>query len=287
MQTSPLLRSRALVLSLSLSALHSACAPMASVQPPQGEVKGNALVHTEASARNVVANAQLVLPASATGGAMYTGPFKDAPSGLRGPVPVVVFLHGSSGLSLKAIADWQQWLATQGIASLAPDSFALPDRVTYKSPVGKDVYGKILALRDAEITLAAKALSGAPWADSRRLVLAGTSEGAAAVARYRGGEFAGRVIFSWSCEDNYFVESHATAVPTDQPVLNVMSTADPFFSPTNTWLGNPNAQGHCGRAFKDHKNASVVLIPGAPHTLINLPAARQPVQGFLQALLKP
>ena len=70
-------------------------------------------------------------------------------------------------------------------------------------------------------------------------------------------------------------------------MLNVMSTADPFFSPTNSWLGNPAAQGHCGRAFKDHKNASVVLIPGAPHTLINLPAARQPVQGFLQAILKP
>jgi dienelactone hydrolase len=260
---------------------------MAQVQPPQGEVKGSALVHTEASARNVVANAQLVLPASATGGAIYVGAFKNAPSGLRGHVPVVVFMHGSSGLSLKAIAEWQQWLATQGIASFAPDSFALPDRVTYKSPVGKDVYAKILALRDAEITLAAKALSGTPWADNRSLVLAGTSEGAAAVARHRGNTFAGRIIFSWSCEDNYFVESDATAVPTEQPVLNVISTSDPFFSPSNPWLGNPKALGHCGRAFKDHKNASVVLIPGAPHTLINLPAARQPVQGFLQELLKP
>lgn len=287
MKTTLPLRSRTLALSLSLSALLCACAPMATVQAPQGEVKGSALVHTEASARNVVANAQLVLPASATGGAVYTGLFKDAPAGLRGPVPMVVFLHGSGGLSLKAIGEWQQWLATLGIASVAPDSFALPDRVTYKSPVGKDVYGKILALRDAEITLTTRALGNTPWVDSRRMVLAGTSEGAAAVARYRGGEFAGRVIFSWSCEDNYFVESHATAVPADQPVLNVMSTADPFFSPTNTWLGNPSALGHCGRAFKDHKNASVVLIPGAPHTLINLSAARQPVQGFLRDVLKP
>jgi hypothetical protein len=31
----------------------------------------------------------------------------------------------------------------------------------------------------------------------------------------------------------------------------------------------------------------VVLIPGAPHTLLNLPAARRPVEGFLTDLLKP
>jgi hypothetical protein len=60
--------------------------------------------------------------------------------GGKARVPVVVFLHGSSGLGLKAIGEWQQWLATLGVASIAPDSFALPDRLTYTSPVGKDVY---------------------------------------------------------------------------------------------------------------------------------------------------
>jgi hypothetical protein len=119
------------------------------------------------------------------------------------------------------------------------------------------------------------------------MVLAGTSEGSPAVARYRGAEFAGRIIFSWSCEDNYFVRAHDTAIPADRPVLNVISLSDPFFSPSNSWLGNPAAKGHCGAALKDHKQASVVLIPGAPHTLINLPAARQPVEGFLRAVLKP
>ena len=29
--------------------------------------------------------------------------------------PVVVFLHGSSGLGLKAIGEWQLWLADLGI----------------------------------------------------------------------------------------------------------------------------------------------------------------------------
>ncbi len=97
----------------------------------------------------------------------------------------------------------------------------------------------------------------------------------------------GRIIFSWSCEDNYFVDRPETAVVQGQQVLNVISSTDPFFSPTNAWLGNAAASGHCARAFKDHPQASMVLIPGAPHTVLNLRAARQTVQGFLVDLLKP
>ena len=271
---------------LSIALLLAATQAWCQAPAPQGEIKGQAIVHTPESARAAMANGALVLPAAATGGAVFTGAFKDAPRETRARVPVVVFLHGSSGLGLKAIGEWQQWLATMGIASFAPDSFALPGRVTYTSPVGKDFYEKIHALRGSEITLAVQALKDAPWADPRRMVLAGTSEGATAVARYAGDAFAARMIFSWSCEDNYFVETHRTAVRPEQPVLNVISATDPFFSRSNAWLGQPAAVGHCAAAFKDHPKASIVLIPGAPHTLLNLPAARQVVAGFLQDVLK-
>lgn len=271
---------------LSIALLLAATQAWCQAPAPQGEIKGQAIVHTPESARAAMANGALVLPAAATGGAVFTGAFKDAPREMRARVPVVVFLHGSSGLGLKAIGEWQQWLATMGIASFAPDSFALPGRVTYTSPVGKDFYEKIHALRGSEITLAVQALKDAPWADPRRMVLAGTSEGATAVARYAGDAFAARMIFSWSCEDNYFVETHRTAVRPEQPVLNVISATDPFFSRSNAWLGQPAAVGHCAAAFKDHPKASIVLIPGAPHTLLNLPAARQVVAGYLQDALK-
>lgn len=256
-------------------------------QAPAGEVNGTQTSHTEASARDVVQGAQVALPASVTGGAVYLGLLRGAPTTTLSKAPVVVFMHGSSGLGLKAIGEWQQWLANMGIASLAPDSFAVPDRLTYKSPVDKAVYEKIHALRVSEIALAAQALKGLAWADTSRVVLAGTSEGAAAVARYTGNEFVGRIVFSWSCEDNYFVQTHKTALPDDKPVLNVISSTDPYFSPSNSWLGNPSAVGHCGTALKANKQSSVVLIPGAPHTLLNLPAARHPVEGFLKDILKP
>lgn len=272
--------------------LLAACAqtPVSPLSPqpatPVGEVKGTATQHTAASSLGAAQRASVVLPASVTGGAIYSGTLANAPKDTKAKVPVVVFMHGSSGLELKAIGEWQMWLASLGVASIAPDSFALPDRMTYKSPVGKDVYEKIHALRASEIPLALNALRLAPWADASRLVLAGTSEGGLAVARYSGNEFAGRMLYSWSCENNYFVNDHRTAAIT-KPVLNVMSSTDVFFSPSNSWLGNNAAKGYCGDALKDNKQATIVLIPGAPHTLLNLPAARYATAGFVRDVLKP
>lgn len=272
---------------LTLGALLCAACASGAQQAAQGQVRGSATQHSAASARDAIAGAQLVLPAAAAGGAIYAGPLRAAPQVVRGKLPVLVFLHGSSGLKAPAIGAWQQWLAGLGIASLAPDSFALPDRVSYQSPVAKDFYERIHALRSAEIGLALDALQHLPWADTKRMVLAGTSEGAVAVARHGGSEFAGRLIFSWSCEDNYFVEQARTALVPGQPVLNIISAADPFFSTANPWLGNPQAQGHCAAAFAGQPGAGVLLLPGAPHTVLDLRAARQAVQGFLLDVLKP
>lgn len=253
---------------------------------PVGEVKGSATAHTAASLAAAVQQGNLVLPAVAAGGAMFVGKFEQRPPGTGVKVPVVLFLHGSSGLGLKAIGEWQQWLANLGVASLAPDSFSVPDRLTYKSPVAKDVYERIHALRGSEIAPALAAIGAQPWADMTRLVLAGTSEGAVSVARYAGKEFAARMLFAWSCESNYFVRQPQNAFETNNPVLNVISANDPFFSKVNGWLDNPDAKGHCAAALKNNAMASVVLIPDAPHTLLNLPAARNATAGFLMALSK-
>jgi dienelactone hydrolase len=254
--------------------------------PPAGEIKGSASQHTAASLADAVANGALVLPAGAAGSAAYAGKLKDVPA-VTGRYPVVIFLHGSSGLGLKAIGEWQLWLASLGVASFAPDSFALPDRITYTSPIDKATYEKIHALRGTEIVAALAALKQRPWVDPARIVLAGTSEGSVAVARYPGNEFAGRILYAWSCEPNYFVVEPRNAFEADKPVLNVISSVDPFFSPANAWLGNATAKGHCADALKDNKNATIVLVPGAPHTLINLPAARSATAAMVAATLKP
>lgn len=254
---------------------------------PHGELQGNAWAHTKESLAAAVQHADVCLPPAATGGTTFCGKFKDIPklSGKR--VPVVVFLHGSSGLALKAIGEWQQWLASLGYASIAPDSFALAGRVTYTSPIDKDSYERILALRASEIAPTLAALRNQAWADLGNLILAGASEGAVPVARYTGSEFVARILYAWSCENNYFVREPMNAFEPTKPVLNIISASDPFFSRSNAWLGNPEAQGHCGAALKDNARASVLLVPNAPHTLLNLPAARSATAGFLYLLTKP
>jgi dienelactone hydrolase len=254
---------------------------------PAGELKGSAWVHTRESLAATVQQADVCLPPAATGAATFCGKFSSIPplSGRR--VPVVVFLHGSSGLGLKAIGEWQQWLASLGYASIAPDSFALADRVTYKSPIDKESYERIHALRASEIAPALAALRGQAWADFGRLILAGTSEGAVPVARYPGSEFVARILYAWSCEANYFVKEPRNAFEPSKPVLNVISASDPFFSRSNAWLGSPEAQGHCGAALKENARASILLVPNAPHTLLNLPATQSATAGFLSLLAKP
>jgi dienelactone hydrolase len=261
----------------------------AGAQPaaPSGELKGEAWVHTPDSLAATVQQADVCIPPAATGGASFCGKFRDIPKLGGRSVPVIVFLHGSSGLGLKAIGEWQQWLAGLGYASIAPDSFALAGRVTYKSPIDKESYERVHALRASEIAPTLAALKGQAWADPGSLILAGTSEGAVPVARYPGSEFAARMLYAWSCETNYFVKEPRNSFEAGKPVLNVISASDPFFSRSNTWLGNPDAQGHCGAALKEHARASVLLVPNAPHTLLNLPAARSATAGFLSLLTKP
>lgn len=271
-------------IALHLICLLASAGAAAQTAAPSGEITGSAWTHTKESLAAAVDQADVCVPAAAAGTKDYVGKLKDAPATRGKRVPVVVFLHGSSGLGLKAIGEWQRWLCGLGYASIAPDSFALAGHVTYKSPIDKASYEKIHALRASEIRPVLEALRNQAWADTGRLVLAGTSEGAVPVARYAGTEFMARMLYAWSCEANYFVTAPMNAFEAGKPVLNVISTTDPFFSKANSWLGNPDAQGHCAAALAGNAKASVLLVPNAPHTLLNLPAARTATAGFLSQL---
>ncbi|MCO5120740.1 MAG: alpha/beta hydrolase [Burkholderiaceae bacterium] len=268
-----------------LMALLAACSsgPVA----PDGAVRGSSWSHSNVSARAVVDQAWVAIPSRATGGAVYSGTLAGAKGRAVARVPVVVVMHGAAGIS-PALKEWQLWLAeTLGIASIAADSMQLQSRLTYTSPVDKDSYERIHELRRTEIVFALQALTGADWADTSRLALAGIEEGAVAAARYDGPEFSARLLFGWSCENNFFVKEHGTRLPPGRPVLNVISARDPLFSSANSWVGLPDPVGHCGPLLRNNPRAEVLLLGNAPQRVLNMPAARSAAQRFLVESLQP
>lgn len=251
-----------------------------------GSLQGTVKKH---SAETLVAtwmNAYVTIPNN-EGGAPKTGQLTDFVKEDR-RYPVVVFMHGSSGVNaqIKAFAYWLS--DALRIACVVPDSMQTKDRLTYTSPVPAEDYEMIHAMRLEELELAMTEIKKVSWCDGR-VIVAGTSEGGVAAARYQAtGEMLqekAKMIFSWSCENNYHVKSHQSHLPDDLPVLNVMSASDKFFSQANSYLDNPKAIGHAGNVLANNKNAEIILLPSAPHTLINLSQTRDAVATFLTRVL--
>ena len=232
-----------------------------------------------------LARAEVSLPQD--GGAVWFGQLAALPEpAAQPPGPLLLFLHGSSGLN-EQTRSYQRWLSgTLGLATLAPDSLARAARPRYQSPAPREVYEAVHRLRLDEIRAAMAALPRLPWVDARRVFLAGSSEGAVAVARWRGDEFLGRLIYSWPCEDNYFVDRADNGFAPDCPILNILSGHDPYFSADSPLNRGLPVLGHSGHALRDATHAKLLILPHAPHTLYNLPAARAHTRRFLRELLR-
>jgi hypothetical protein len=85
-----------------LTILVCIAAEICAAQTPIGSVEDGSTTHTAHSLQALVQQASVALPAKATGKDIFTGKFKDIPKLSGKKVPVIVFMHGSSGLSLPA-----------------------------------------------------------------------------------------------------------------------------------------------------------------------------------------
>lgn len=94
--------------------------------------------------------------------------------------PTVLFMHGSSGIN-PAIRTFAKHLAENGFAFLALDSMQVQDRLTYSSPVARNVYEKVHTMRYAELRHTVAGLNSIAFFNNH-YVIAGTSEGAVSVA---------------------------------------------------------------------------------------------------------
>ncbi|UTH74618.1 dienelactone hydrolase family protein [Chromobacterium sp. IIBBL 290-4] len=238
------------------------------------------------SRRAAMDSAWICLPAGWLGQAIWQGRLSDLPSlALAAAQPLLLFLHGSSGLN-EQTRQYQDWLAESlGLASIAPDSFAQAERPVYRSPAAVGEYEAVHDLRQQEIAAALACLKTLAWVDDEKIILAGSSEGGVAAARWPGREFAARIVYSWPCEDNYFVETANNGFGADCRLLNILSDHDPFFAADSAFNQGRNVDGDSRKALAGMRHARLARLPDAPHTLYNLPAARRLAADFLQPLL--
>ena len=272
---------RAAILALVLA---TAAMPARPADKP-GDIKGTMLDPSPANLALTWDKANLVLPSALAGGHRWEGTPANSPE-TAGKAPLVILLHGSSGI-VPSVKEFQNWLADAlGLASVAPDSLAIPDRLTYTSPVAVQIYERVHTLRLAELVHALQASRAWSWVDRAHIVLAGTSEGAVAVSRYAGAESAARLIYSWSCESNYFVDQPRPGFRPNEPVLNAISARDPYFSARNPWNRDYTLAGSCAAALNGNPNAVVDVVDADVHTILNRTDVREATAAFLKRALK-
>jgi dienelactone hydrolase len=190
-------------------------------------------------------------------------------------LPVALYLHGCTGIgNLEFLRD----LANQGFAVIAPDSFARTYRPLQCDPEtqtgGFNVF--VYDFRLAEISFALEQLWSVEWADWNRMVLAGASEGAVAVALYRGDEFKRRVIAQWTCNGAPHVAG--IGAPPDEPIFAVVGVEDPWYAN----LAGDEPRKHCGDFLEGRpgSRSEVIYKPGA-HDVFENAAMVEAMVNFL------
>ncbi len=196
----------------------------------------------------------------------------------RGRYPLVVFLHGCTGIG---DAPFFTELARLGYAVVVPDSFARRYRPLQCDPKtlrgGNNLF--VYDFRATELTFALEQLSKVDWVDFNNLFLIGASEGAVSAALFRGEVFNARVLLQWTCHGQALVRG--IDAPPTEPVLAIVRDGDPYYDPRNT----PAQQGDCGAFMAGRPGSrSLIFEPASGlqgHTLLGDPGVVYAVADFL------
>jgi poly(3-hydroxybutyrate) depolymerase len=198
------------------------------------------------------------------------------------PLPVVVYLHGCTGIDPDHDVRWGVFIKGLGYIAVLPDSMARPGRRPNCDPRTKrgGLFPQAHAMRQEEIRYALEQLKKSPWADAKNIFLMGHSEGGQAAARDTLADFRGIIISGWTCTDSTRVAFDGIFAPLETPVLTLEWDHD-------AWREGTPQQGSCANKFGERKKAGQVLFHGAQHSTYDQREARNAVAQFLKENLGP
>ncbi len=193
------------------------------------------------------------------------------------PLPVVIYLHGCTGINVNHDALWGDFIQGLGFIAVLPDSMARPGRKWNCDPKTKrgGAFPQANAMRIEEIRYAVEQVKKSPWADTKNIFLMGHSEGGQAAACNTLPDFRGIIISGWTCTDSARPGFDGIFAPLETPILTLEWDHD-------AWREGKPQQGSCANKFGERKKARQVLFHGTQHSTYDQQEARDAVAQFLK-----
>ena len=198
----------------------------------------------------------------------------------KDPSPVLVFMHGCTGIS-NHDSMWARFISDLGFIVVMPNSMARPDRVSNCDSQSAKITNRFpfaYEYRLQEIDFAWERLQNYPWARKNQIFLMGHSEGGVSVARTKSGRFQGLIISGWSCTNKFNPSYNGMFAPKHIPVLAI-ADRDDFWHRGTQW------QGQCIDHAAGRESFIQVDLKGGDHATYPYPEARNAVRDFLVRLI--
>jgi dienelactone hydrolase len=188
---------------------------------------------------------------------------------VKGPRPVVVFMHGCGGYNQSYV----EFFRKLGYVVVAPNSMIRNREAACPTNLN------VVALRTEEVQLMVERMAAWNWVDRSRLVLAGYSEGGVTTALYHQDHFRAKIIMGWTCRS---ASPLWAGISGRKPVLALVGSAD-------HWYVNTPNEGHCGSEMKGLPSRSIVF-EGVGHDVVADSRSHEPsrraIREFLEVVLK-
>lgn len=190
--------------------------------------------------------------------------------------PVVLYLHGCTGIVEWHDYDWGRTLSEKGYVVILLNSFARTERKANCDPVARTggFYPKAHEYRQEEIEYGLGQLRSKEWADLNRLFLMGHSEGGTAVAISKHKGFRANIILAWTCtfQSEYWLDGIKS--PKNVPILAVAAKHD-------EWRVGKRTFGRCADRA-DGRNVTQIDLEGSIHATTKYPESKPAVLEFLK-----
>ena len=195
--------------------------------------------------------------------------------------PVVIFMHGCTGIESHAEMQWGKYLRDLGFIVVIPDSLARKDRHRSCDGATAAYFGTHTThrLRQQEIDYAYEKVMISAWAQKKNVFLMGHSEGGIAAARTRRGDFQGIIISGWTCTSKY--QGYAGVYsPETVPVLSILWKQDRWYP------SGRHDYGTCEASIAGRLGSKHITLDGFDHNTFFSSVAREEVKSFLAENMK-